>query len=168
MHSHLNVNLSRCTVTWTLIYHDAQSPERQFITMHGHLNVNLSRCTVTWTSNKLKHFAYTQQWRKNSYYGQPRRYTEINRSFTFWSFCLHCLTLPHRKTSQRWRFTEQVPQFQKQDSHLSAQAKCYFEAFHIVHCCNQLLILFQPHAHNLLKVKQSRYRPWVAQRVPGT
>jgi hypothetical protein len=32
------------------IYHDARSPERQFITMHGHLNVNLSRCTVTWTS----------------------------------------------------------------------------------------------------------------------
>ena len=50
MHGHLNVNLSRCTVTWTSIYHDARSPERQFITMHGHLNVNLSRCTVTWTS----------------------------------------------------------------------------------------------------------------------
>ena len=50
MHGQLNVNLSRCTVTWTSIYHDARSPERQFITMHGHLNVNLSRCTVTWTS----------------------------------------------------------------------------------------------------------------------
>ena len=50
MHGHMNVNLSRCTVTWTSIYHDAPSPERQFITMHGHLNVNLSRCTVTWTS----------------------------------------------------------------------------------------------------------------------
>ena len=50
MHGHLNVNLSRCTVTWTSIYHDARSPERQFITMHGHLNVHLSRCTVTWTS----------------------------------------------------------------------------------------------------------------------
>jgi hypothetical protein len=49
-HGHLNVNLSRRTVTWTSIYHDARSPERQFITMHGHLNVNLSRCTVTWTS----------------------------------------------------------------------------------------------------------------------
>jgi len=35
----------------TRIYHDAPSPERQFITMHRHLNVNLSRCTVTWTSN---------------------------------------------------------------------------------------------------------------------
>ena len=31
------------------IYHDARSPERQFITMHGHLSINLSRCTVTWT-----------------------------------------------------------------------------------------------------------------------
>ena len=50
MHCHLNVNLSRCTVTWTSVYQDARSPERQFITMHGHLNVNLSRCTVTWTS----------------------------------------------------------------------------------------------------------------------
>ena len=60
MHGHLNVNLSRCAVTWTSIYHDAvtwtsiyhdaHSPERQFITMHSHLNVNLSRCTVTWTS----------------------------------------------------------------------------------------------------------------------
>ena len=29
------------------IYHDARSPERQFVTMYGHLNVNLSRCTVT-------------------------------------------------------------------------------------------------------------------------
>jgi len=29
MHGHLNVNLSRCTVTWTSIYHDAWSPERQ-------------------------------------------------------------------------------------------------------------------------------------------
>ena len=51
MHGHLNVNLSRCTVTWTSIYHDALSPERQFITMHGHLNVNLSRCTVTLLSS---------------------------------------------------------------------------------------------------------------------
>ena len=50
MHGHLNVNLSRCTVTWTSIYHDAPSPERQFITMRRHMNVNLSRCTVTWTS----------------------------------------------------------------------------------------------------------------------
>ena len=50
MHGHLNVSLSRCTVTWTPVYHDARSPERQFITMHGNLNVNLSRCTVTWTS----------------------------------------------------------------------------------------------------------------------
>ena len=72
MHGHLNVNLSRrtvtwtsnlsrctvtwtsnlwrCTVTWTSIYHDARSPERQFMAMHGHLNVTLSRCTVTWTS----------------------------------------------------------------------------------------------------------------------
>jgi hypothetical protein len=33
------------------IYHEARSPERQFITMHGHLNVKLSLCTVTWTSN---------------------------------------------------------------------------------------------------------------------
>jgi hypothetical protein len=31
------------------IYHDARSPEHQFITMHGPLNINLSRCTVTWT-----------------------------------------------------------------------------------------------------------------------
>jgi hypothetical protein len=37
------------------IYHDAQSPERQFITMHGHLNVNLSPCTFTWTS--IYHYA---------------------------------------------------------------------------------------------------------------
>ena len=29
MHGHLNVNLSRCTVTWTSNYHDARSPERQ-------------------------------------------------------------------------------------------------------------------------------------------
>ena len=43
-------NLSRCTVTWTSIYHDARSPESQFITMHGHLNINLSRCKVTWKS----------------------------------------------------------------------------------------------------------------------
>ena len=43
-------NLSRCTVTWASIYHDALSPESQFITMHCHLNVNLSRCSVTWTS----------------------------------------------------------------------------------------------------------------------
>ena len=50
MHGHVNVNLSRCTVTWMSVYHDARSRERQFITMHGHLNVNLSRCTVTWTS----------------------------------------------------------------------------------------------------------------------
>ena len=50
MHGHLNINLSRCTVTWTSIYHDARSPEHQFITMHGQLNINLSRCTVTWTS----------------------------------------------------------------------------------------------------------------------
>jgi len=41
MHGHLNVNLSRCTVSWTSIYHDARSPERQFITMHGQLNVKL-------------------------------------------------------------------------------------------------------------------------------
>jgi len=33
-----------------IIYHDARSPERLFITMHGHLNINLSRCTVTRTS----------------------------------------------------------------------------------------------------------------------
>ena len=50
MHGHLNVNLSRCTVTWRSIYHDARSPEGQFITMHGQLKVNLSRCTVTWRS----------------------------------------------------------------------------------------------------------------------
>ena len=50
MHGHLNVSLSRCTVTWTSVYHDARSPESQFITMQGHLNVSLSRCTVTWTS----------------------------------------------------------------------------------------------------------------------
>ena len=50
MHGHLNVNLSRCKVTWKSIYHDARSPEHQFITMQGHLKVNLSRCTVTWTS----------------------------------------------------------------------------------------------------------------------
>ena len=50
MRGHLNVNLSRCAVTWTSIYHDAWPPERQFIMMHGHLNVNLSRCTITWTS----------------------------------------------------------------------------------------------------------------------
>ena len=50
MHGHMNVNLSRCTVAWTSIYHDARSPERQFITMYGHMNVHLSRCTVTWTS----------------------------------------------------------------------------------------------------------------------
>ena len=50
MHGHLNVNFSRCTVTWMPIYHDARSPERQIITKHGHLNVNLSRYTVTWTS----------------------------------------------------------------------------------------------------------------------
>jgi len=29
MHGHLNVSLSRCMVTWTSIYHDARSPERQ-------------------------------------------------------------------------------------------------------------------------------------------
>jgi len=29
MHGHLNVNLSRCTVTRTSIYHDARSPKRQ-------------------------------------------------------------------------------------------------------------------------------------------
>ena len=34
-----------------IIYHDARSPERQFITMHGHLIVSLSRWTVNWTSN---------------------------------------------------------------------------------------------------------------------
>ena len=51
MHGHLNVKLSRCTVTWKSIYHDARSLERQIITLHGHLNVNLSRYTVTWTSN---------------------------------------------------------------------------------------------------------------------
>ena len=51
MHGHLNVSLSRCTVTWTSDCHDARSPERQIITMHGHLNVSLSRCTVTWTSD---------------------------------------------------------------------------------------------------------------------
>jgi len=39
MHGHLNINLSRCTVTRTSIYHDAWSPERQFITMNGHRNV---------------------------------------------------------------------------------------------------------------------------------
>jgi hypothetical protein len=50
MNSHLNVNLSQCTVTWTSIYHDTRSPKRQFIMMHGHLNVSLSQCTVTWTS----------------------------------------------------------------------------------------------------------------------
>ena len=50
MHGHVNVNLSRCTVNRTSIYHDARSAERQFITMHGQLNVNLSRCTVSWTS----------------------------------------------------------------------------------------------------------------------
>ena len=35
MHGHLNVKISRCTVTWTSIYHDALSPEHQIITMHG-------------------------------------------------------------------------------------------------------------------------------------
>jgi len=50
MHGHLNVNLLRCTVTWTSHCHDARSPEHHFVTKHGHLNVNLSRCTVTWTS----------------------------------------------------------------------------------------------------------------------
>ena len=34
MHGHLNVNLSRCTVTWTSIYHDARSPERQIRLEH--------------------------------------------------------------------------------------------------------------------------------------
>jgi len=47
---HLKVSLSWCKVTWTSIYHDARSHERQFITMHGHLNFNLWRCTVIWTS----------------------------------------------------------------------------------------------------------------------
>ena len=32
------------------IYHDARSPESQYITLHGHLKVNMSRCTVTWKS----------------------------------------------------------------------------------------------------------------------
>ena len=51
MYGHLNVTISRCTVTWTSLYHDARSPERHYITMHGHLNVTLSRCPVTWPSN---------------------------------------------------------------------------------------------------------------------
>ena len=50
MHGHLNVTISRYTVTWTSLYYDARSPERHYITMHGHLNVTISRCTVTWTS----------------------------------------------------------------------------------------------------------------------
>ena len=50
MHGHLNITISRCTVTWTSLYHDARPPERHYITMHGHLNVTISRCTVTWTS----------------------------------------------------------------------------------------------------------------------
>jgi len=50
MNGHMNVTISRCTVTWTSIYHDARWPERQYITMHGDLNVTISRCTVTWTS----------------------------------------------------------------------------------------------------------------------
>ena len=41
MHGYVNVKLSRSTVTWTSVYHDARSPERQFITMHGHLKVRL-------------------------------------------------------------------------------------------------------------------------------
>jgi len=49
MNGHFNVNLSRCTVTWTSIYHDEPSLGREFITMNGHLNVNLSRWTVIWT-----------------------------------------------------------------------------------------------------------------------
>jgi hypothetical protein len=50
MHGHLNVTISRCTVTWTSLYHDTRSLECHYITMHGHLNVTISRCTVTWTS----------------------------------------------------------------------------------------------------------------------
>ena len=50
MHGHLNVTISRCTVSWTSLYHDARSAERHYITMHGQLNVTISRCTVTWTS----------------------------------------------------------------------------------------------------------------------
>ena len=50
MHGNLNIKLSRCTFSWTSIYHDVRSPERQFVTMHGHLNISLSRCTVIWTS----------------------------------------------------------------------------------------------------------------------
>ena len=41
IHGHMNVNLSRCTVTWTSIYHDTRLHERQFITMHVHLNVKV-------------------------------------------------------------------------------------------------------------------------------
>jgi len=56
MHGHLNVKLSRCTVTWTSNYHDARSPERQIITMHGHLNVKFKRGQhkVYWPHVKVK------------------------------------------------------------------------------------------------------------------
>ena len=53
MHGHLNVNLSRCTVTWTSIYHDARSPERQFIKMHCHLNFNIFLVFKMWAVRKL-------------------------------------------------------------------------------------------------------------------
>jgi len=65
MHGHLNVNLSRYTVTWTSIYHDARSPERQFITMHGHLNVKLLwmfgfKCWI------YRHVSSPKTWKRKS------------------------------------------------------------------------------------------------------
>jgi len=58
MHGHMNVNLSRCTVTWTSIYHDARSHERQFMTMHGHMNVKFLKLYLRKrreTADMLKH-----------------------------------------------------------------------------------------------------------------
>ena len=92
MHGHLNVNLSQCTVTWTSIYHNAWSPERQFITMHGHLNVNLSQCTVTWTSNNFND--YTETWNNLLAITNKRNFTlTLHRKIT---------DLPHKGSHVFW------------------------------------------------------------------
>ena len=81
MHGHLYVSLSWCTVTWTSIYHDARSPERQFITMHGHPNVNLSRCTVIRTS--VYHDARSPERQFITIHGHPN--VNISRCTVTWT-----------------------------------------------------------------------------------
>ena len=72
IHGHLNVNLSRYTVTWTSIYRDTRSPERQTIkqvTKHTSCQMLTPTCfdTKVPSSGRL---STTRVFRSNSYFSR--------------------------------------------------------------------------------------------------